>query len=123
MPGLIASQAGSVINMGSITWAIPATGLVPYATSKSAVIGLMKTLAHEFGPQGVRVNSIMPGAIATERQKKEITTSTYEEHILSRQALKRLLQPDEVTRLALWLIADDSAAMTNQSIVIDGGWI
>lgn len=74
MPGLVAAQSDSVTNMGSITWAIPATGLVPYAASKSAVVGLPKTLAHEFGPNGVRVNSIMPGAIATERQKEIITS-------------------------------------------------
>lgn len=127
LPGLIvagtSSTTSSVINMGSISWAIPGVGLVPYIASKSAIVGLTKTLAHEFGPQGVRVNSIMPGAIATERQKREIITPEYEAQIIERQALKRLLQPDEVARLALWLIADDSSAVTNQSIVIDGGWI
>jgi NAD(P)-dependent dehydrogenase (short-subunit alcohol dehydrogenase family) len=57
MPGLVAAQSGSVTNnMGSITWVVPATGLVPYAESKSAVVGLTKTLAHEIGPNGVRVN-------------------------------------------------------------------
>lgn len=124
MPALIAcGGSGSVINMGSISWAIPSVGLAPYAASKSAIVGLTKTFAHEFGPQGVRVNSIMPGAIATERQKREILTPEYQEQVLSRQALKRLLQPDEVARLALWLAADDSAGLTNQSIVIDAGWI
>lgn len=123
MPGLIAAGSASVINMGSINWVIPGVGLVPYLASKSAIMGLTKTLAHEFGPQGVRVNSIMPGAIATEAQKREILTPEYEANVLSRQALKRLLQADEVARLALWLAADDSSAVTNQSIVIDGGWI
>lgn len=123
MPGLIAAEASSVINMGSISWAIPGIGLVPYIASKSAIVGLTKTLAHEFGPQGVRVNSIMPGAIATEKQKRHIITSEYEGLVLGRQALKRILQPDDVARLALWLAADDSSAVTNQSIVIDAGWI
>jgi NAD(P)-dependent dehydrogenase (short-subunit alcohol dehydrogenase family) len=122
MPALIASGSGSVINMGSITWAIPGVGLAPYVASKSAIVGLTRTLAHEFGPQGVRVNSIMPGAIATDRQKRDILTREYEELVLSRQALKRILQPDEVARFALWLVADDSAGVTNQSIVIDAGW-
>lgn len=123
MPGLVAAGSSSVINLGSIIWAIPETGVVPYVASKSAIVGLTKTLAHEFGPQGVRVNSIMPGAIATERQKQEIITPEYEEKVLGRQALKRVLQPDDVARLALWLIADDSSGVTNQSIVVDGGWI
>lgn len=67
MPGMLNSQA-SIINMSSISWAIPATGSVSYITSKAAVIGLTRTLAHEFGPKGIRVNSIMPGSIATERE-------------------------------------------------------
>jgi NAD(P)-dependent dehydrogenase (short-subunit alcohol dehydrogenase family) len=123
MPGLIAASSSSVINMGSITWAIPGTGLVPYAASKSAIVGLTKTLAHEFGAHGVRVNSIMPGAIATDRQKREVITAEYEAHVMERQALKRLLQPREISHLALWLVADDSSGVTNQSIVVDAGWI
>lgn len=123
IPGLVAAGASSVINMGSIAWAIPTPGLVPYNASKSAIVGLTKTLAHEFGPQGVRVNSIMPGAIATERQKRDIITPEYEAEVLGRQALKRLLHPTDVSRLALWLVADDSSGITNQSIVVDGGWI
>ena len=123
LPGLVAAESSSVINMGSITWAIPGTGLVPYVASKSAIVGLTKTLAHEFGPQGVRVNSIMPGAIATDRQKREILTPEYEALVLGRQALKRILQPAEVARLALWLGSEDSSGVTNQSIVVDAGWI
>lgn len=131
IPGLLtaaatgpeAGRGASVINMGSISWAIPAIGQAPYIASKSAILGLTRSLAHEFGPRGVRVNSIMPGAIATERQKREIITPEYEAHFLGRQALKRVLQPDEIARLALWLASDDSSAVTNQSIVADAGWI
>jgi NAD(P)-dependent dehydrogenase (short-subunit alcohol dehydrogenase family) len=123
MPSLIASGSGSVINMGSISWAVPAFGIVPYATSKAAIVGLTKTLAHEFGPQGVRVNSIMPGAIATARQLKDVLTPDFQAQILQQQALKRMLQPAEVARMALWLAADDSAGVTNQSMVIDAGWL
>lgn len=123
MPGLVAAGSSSVINMSSISWSLPAVGLVPYVASKSAIIGLTKTLAKEFGPKGVRVNSIMPGAIATERQKREVLTGNHQAHVLEQQSLKRVLQPDDVSRLALWLAADDSCAVTNQSIVVDGGWL
>ncbi|KAJ9145033.1 Short-chain dehydrogenase/reductase SDR [Pleurostoma richardsiae] len=122
MPGLLAAGESSVINMGSISWVIPATGTLSYTTSKAAVVGLTRTLAHEFGPKGVRVNSIMPGSIATEREKREIHTPEYKALVLDRQAVKRLLQPEDVARTALWLVADDGAGITNQSIVIDGGW-
>lgn len=112
----------SVINMGSISWAIPATGVLPYTTSKAAIVGLTRTLAHELGPQGVRVNSIMPGSIATEREKREMLTPEYEARVLGSQAIKRLIRPIDVTKLALWLAADDSSGVTNQSIRVDGGW-
>lgn len=124
LPGLIAvGSSASIINMGSINWAIPSTGLLPYATCKSAMLGMTRTLAHEYGPKGIRVNSIMPGAIATDRQKAEVITLEYEKEIINRQALKRILEPSEVATMALWLAADDSSAVTNQSIVVDGGWV
>lgn len=124
LPGLLAAgKYASIINMGSITWAIPSTGLLPYATCKSAILGMTRTLAHQYGPKGIRVNSIMPGAIATDRQKAEIITPEYEKQILDRQALKRILDPREVAKMALWLGADDSSAVTNQSMVVDGGWV
>lgn len=122
MPGLLAAENASIINMGSISWAIPATGSLVYTTSKAAVVGLTRTLAHEFGPKGVRVNSIMPGSISTEREKRDVLTPEYEALVLGRQAIKRLLQPADVARMALWLAADDSGGVTNQSLVVDGGW-
>ncbi|KAJ6785572.1 hypothetical protein PWT90_10667 [Aphanocladium album] len=123
LPGLLrAAGTASVVNMGSISWAIPATGLVPYTTMKAAVVGLTRTLAHELGPQGIRVNSIMPGSIATERELREVMTPEYEKLVLGSQAIKRLLVPAEIARTAMWLCSDDSSGMTNQSIRVDGGW-
>lgn len=122
VPGMLASGA-SIINMGSISWAIPATGSVSYVASKAAVVGLTRTLAHEFGPKGIRVNSIMPGSIATEREKREVHTPEYKALVMDSQAIKRFLQPADIARTALWLAADDSQGVTNQSIVVDGGWI
>jgi D-xylose 1-dehydrogenase len=122
VPGMKQRQRGSIINMSSISWTIPSTGLPVYVTAKAAIVGLTRTLAHELGPHGIRVNSIMPGAILTERQRKLWFTEAYIAEVLSRQALKRLILPEEVARLALFLAADDSSAITNQSYPIDGGW-
>jgi NAD(P)-dependent dehydrogenase (short-subunit alcohol dehydrogenase family) len=121
-PGMQQRQRGSIINMSSIAWTIPSTGVPVYIAAKAAIVGLTRTLAHELGPHGIRVNCIMPGAIVTERQKKLWLTDAYIAEVLSRQALKRLLIPEEVARLALFLAADDSSAITSQSYVIDGGW-
>jgi len=122
-PGMIARTSGSIINMSSISWLIPSTGLPVYIAAKSAIVGLTRTFAHELGPHNIRVNAILPGAILTDRQKQLWFTPEYSAEILSRQALKRHLHPEEVARLALFLAADDSSAITNQTHIIDGGWI
>lgn len=122
--GMQRVRSGSIINIGSITWAIPATGLPVYTSLKAAIMGLTRTHAHEFGKDGIRVNSIMPGGIATERQRKDVySTPGYSEWMMSNQALKIELVPGDVARLALFFAADDSRAITGQSYVVDGGWV
>ncbi len=122
-PAMRAARGGSIVNLGSIAWVIPSTGLPAYVTAKAGIVGLTRTLAHELGADGVRVNCVMPGAIATERQKRLWLTPQYQAEIQSRQALKRQLVPEDVARLVLFLAADDSEAITSQSYVIDGGWV
>jgi D-xylose 1-dehydrogenase len=123
IPPMKRAGRGSIINMSSIGWVVPSTGIPVYVTAKAGVVGLTRTLAHELGANGIRVNSVMPGAIFTERQKQLWFTENYKAEILARQALKRMILPEEVARLILFLAADDSAAITNQSYVIDGGWV
>ena len=123
LPAMKAAGRGSIINMSSISWMIPSTGLPVYVAAKAAIIGLTRTMAHELGPSGIRVNAVLPGAVATERQKKLWYTPEYKAKILASQALKRDILPDDVARLVLFLGADDSSAITNQSYVIDGGWV
>jgi NAD(P)-dependent dehydrogenase (short-subunit alcohol dehydrogenase family) len=123
LPGMRAARRGSIINMSSIAWVIPSTNVAVYVTAKAAIVGMTRTLAHEVGKDNIRVNCILPGAIWTERQKRLWLTPEYEAEVMARQALKRHIEPEEVARLALFLASDDSAAITNQSCVIDGGWV
>ena len=123
VPSMRAAGRGSIINMSSISWMIPATGMVLYTSAKAAVVGLTRTMAHELGPANIRGNAVLPGAIVTEKQKRLWYTPELEATILARQALKRSLMPAEVARLILFLGADDSSAITNQSYIVDGGWI
>jgi NAD(P)-dependent dehydrogenase (short-subunit alcohol dehydrogenase family) len=109
--------------MSSISWIIPSTGVPVYVAAKAAIVGLSRTLAHEVGQDNVRVNAILPGAIITEKQRRLWLTPEYSAEILANQALKRHLNADEVARLALFLAADDSSAITGQSHIIDGGWV
>lgn len=123
LPAMKAAQRGSIINMSSIGWMIPSTGVPVYVTAKAAIVGMTRTLAHEVGRDNIRVNCVLPGAILTERQARLWFTEEYKAEILGAQALKRMITPAEVARLILFLASDDSSGITNQSYVIDGGWV
>jgi NAD(P)-dependent dehydrogenase (short-subunit alcohol dehydrogenase family) len=123
IPAMRKAKRGSIINMSSIGWLIPSTRMPAYVTAKAAIVGLTRTLAHELGADNIRVNCVLPGAILTQRQKRLWFTPAYEAEILASQAIKRMIHPEEVARLVLFLAADDSSAITNQSYIIDGGWI
>jgi NAD(P)-dependent dehydrogenase (short-subunit alcohol dehydrogenase family) len=123
LPGMRRAKRGSIINMSSIGWVIPSTGIPVYVTAKAAIVGMTRTLAHEVGIDGIRVNCVLPGAISTEKQRRLWFTEEYKQEILKRQALKREIQPEEVAKLALFLASDESLAITNQSFVIDAGWV
>lgn len=123
LPSMRARRRGSIINMSSIGWVIPSTRVPAYITAKAAIIGMTRTLAHEVGADNIRVNAVMPGAILTERQRRLWLTEQYQAEVLANQALKRLLLPEEVARLVLFLASDDSSAITNQSYIVDGGWV
>jgi NAD(P)-dependent dehydrogenase (short-subunit alcohol dehydrogenase family) len=123
IPSMRQAGRGSIINMSSISWAIPSIGLPVYVTAKAAIVGLTRTLAHELGVHNIRVNCVMPGAIQTVRQERLWFTQAYKAEILANQALKRMITPDEVAHLILFLASEDSSGITNQSFVIDGGWI
>ena len=123
IPSMQTAQRGSIVNMSSIGWAIPSTNQVVYVTSKAAIVGMTRTLSHELGKDNIRVNCVMPGAILTERQQRLWLTEAYAAEVLANQALKRMILPEEVARLVLFLASDDSSAITNQSYVIDAGWV
>jgi NAD(P)-dependent dehydrogenase (short-subunit alcohol dehydrogenase family) len=123
LPGMRKAGRGSIINMSSISWMIPSTGVPLYIAAKAAIVGLTRTLAHELGRDNIRVNAVLPGAIATERQQRLWYTPEYKAEIMASQALKRDIFPEDVARLALFLAADDSSAITNQSYIVDGGWV
>jgi NAD(P)-dependent dehydrogenase (short-subunit alcohol dehydrogenase family) len=123
LPGMRKAKRGAIINMSSIAWMIPSTGVPVYVTAKAAIVGMTRTLAHEVGGDGIRVNCVLPGAIFTERQRRLWLTEEYKQEILNRQALKTEIQPADVAKLVLFLASDESLAITNQSFVIDAGWV
>jgi D-xylose 1-dehydrogenase len=122
-PDMAAAGGGSIVNMGSTSWVVGQGGMPGYTTAKSGVAGLTRALARDLGPMNIRVNCILPGWIMTERQIKLWLTPEGEQELLRRQCLKRKLQPEEIARVVLFFAADDSAACTSQSYIVDGGWV
>jgi len=122
-PAMAAAGGGSIINLGSTSWMVGQGGMPAYLSAKAAVVGLTRALARDLGPMNIRVNSIVPGWIMTERQIALWLTPEGEEELLRRQCLKRKLLPPDIARVALFLAADDSDACTSQSYVVDGGWV
>jgi NAD(P)-dependent dehydrogenase (short-subunit alcohol dehydrogenase family) len=112
---------GSIINFSSIAWMNGQGTLTSYATAKAAVIGLTNSLARGFGDDNIRVNAIAPGAVSTERQRRLWVSEADLKAFVDRQCLHRVLLPDEIARTALFLAADDSAMITKQCLIVDGG--
>lgn len=123
VPGMAAAGGGSIINFGSTSWLVGQGGMPAYLSAKAAVAGLTRALARDLGPRNIRVNSIVPGWIMTERQITLWLTPEGEQELMRRQCLKRKLLPEDIARVVLFLAADDSGACTNQSYVVDGGWV
>ena len=116
------SGGGSIINFGSISWMLKQGGMPVYTTSKSAVQGLTRSLAKDLGPFNIRVNTVVPGWVMTERQIKLWLTDEGRADIARGQCLPQLLMPADLARMVLFLAADDSAMCTAQNFIVDGGW-
>jgi len=120
-PGMIAAQNGSIINIGSSSYMMQEDFFPGYAIAKSGVEGITRTMARTFGPDNVRVNTVMPGWVATERQLTKWWSPEGEAGTLRDQALKRRITPVEFAQMVLFLAADDGAACTAQQFLVDGG--
>jgi D-xylose 1-dehydrogenase len=123
LPDMEAAGSGSIVCMSSISWMAGFGGMALYTASKSAVLGLVRSLARDYGPAGIRVNAVSPGWIMTKRQLDLWLTPEADAMRAERQALKRRLVPDDVARLVLFLASEEAGAITAQNHVVDGGWV
>ncbi|MFD2648526.1 SDR family NAD(P)-dependent oxidoreductase [Devosia albogilva] len=121
-PGMIRAGGGAVINFGSISWMVMSPRIPIYETAKAAIHGLTRSMARELGKSGVRVNTIAPGWVMTERQRTLWLDAEGEKQLDQSQALAGRVMPDDVARMALFLAADDSSMISAQQFLVDGGW-
>ena len=122
-PDMAAAGGGAIVNLGSVSWMIGQGGMPCYTTAKSAVAGLTRSLARDLGPMNIRVNCVVPGWIMTQRQIDLWLTPESEAELMQRQCLKRKLVPADIARAVLFFASDDSGGCTNQSYIVDGGWV
>jgi len=123
LPGMRRKGGGSIINFSSMSFHAKNGGYPVYATTKAAVVGLTRSLARDLGPHRIRVNTITPGWVMTQRQVKLWVDEAAEREIARSQCLPDKLMPEHVAAMALFLAADDSAMCTGQDFVVDAGWI
>lgn len=122
-PGMRRAGFGRVINVSSITCDLGFKDLSAYVASKAALVGLARVWAREYGPHGVTVNAISPGAFRTDAESIHADPEGYNRFVLEQQSIKRRGTPDDFVNLALFLLHRGSGFLTGQNIRVDGGWV
>lgn len=122
IPEMLKAGAGSIIFTSTfVGYTLAFPGVAAYAASKSGLIGLTQALAAEYGPQGIRVNAILPGAVDTPMYRAMNDTAEAQSFITNLHALKRVARPEELARSVLYLASDDAAFVTGTASLVDGG--
>ena len=113
---------GSIINFGSVSWKLGMGGMPAYTTAKAAVHGLTRGMARDLGQDKIRVNTVVPGWVMTERQLKLWVNAEAEKTLDTQQAMKGRVQPVDLARMVLFLASDDAGMCSSQEFTVDGGW-
>lgn len=122
-PMMRAAGGGSIINLGSIGWMTGSSGYPVYAASKAATHGMSKALARELGPDRIRVNTLVPGWVMTQKQLALWVDEAARALIERSQCLPGALEPVHIANMALFLASSASAMCTSQNFIVDGGWV
>jgi 3-oxoacyl-[acyl-carrier protein] reductase len=118
------AEGGAIVTVSSVLARVGAADSVPYATTKAGLIGFTRSMARALGPVGVRVNSVMPGAIRTEEELEAFPDQEeFGRAALARQALQRRGVADDIAGVVSFLAGPDSTFMTGQTVCVDGGWV
>ncbi|HSH73702.1 MAG TPA: SDR family oxidoreductase [Methylophilaceae bacterium] len=122
IPEMVKQGGGSIIFTSTfVGYTVGFPGVAAYAASKSGLIGLTQSLASEYGPVGVRVNAVLPGAVDTDMYQEMNNTAESQGFITNLHALKRVGKPEEIAKSVLYLASDDSSFVTGTASLVDGG--
>lgn len=116
-----AGTGGAIVNFSSINAVLGPEGMPGYVTAKAGLLGMTKALARQYGVDSIRVNTILPGWVVTQRQLDLWLTEEAEAAWMEQVCMKQRIEPRDAANLALFLASDDSRMITNQHFVIDGG--
>jgi D-xylose 1-dehydrogenase len=122
IPQMQRNGGGSIVNFGSVSWKLHQGGMPAYTMAKASVHGLTRGLAQDYGKQKIRVNTLVPGWVMTERQLKLWVTPEAEKGIEAGQCLAGRVMPQHIADMALFLASEASAMCSAQEFVVDGGW-
>jgi NAD(P)-dependent dehydrogenase (short-subunit alcohol dehydrogenase family) len=114
---------GSIVNFGSMSWYDCQGGMTGYTTTKAGLEGMTRGLARDLGADRIRINTLIPGWVMTEKQLKYWVDDSTQAEIERSQCLKDRLMPEDIAAMALFLASDDSKMCTAQNFIVDGGWI
>ncbi|WP_299371416.1 SDR family oxidoreductase [uncultured Kiloniella sp.] len=122
IPALLESDHGSLIFTSTfVGHTIGMPGMAPYAASKAGINGMMQCLAAEYGPKGLRVNSLIPGGTDTPMGRSVASNEEMEKFVKSLHGLKRIADPKEIATAALFLASDDASFVTGTALMVEGG--
>lgn len=113
---------GVILNLGSVSWHLALANLTIYMSAKAAIEGMTRGLARDLGDAGIRVNSIIPGAIKTPRQMALWQSPESEAKVVASQCLRLRIEPEHVARMALFLASDDASRCSGRDYFVDAGW-
>ena len=122
IPGMKEAGGGSIVNLGSLSWKVGMGGMPAYVTAKAAISGLTRALARDVGKFNIRVNTVVPGWVMTERQKRLWLDAEGERTMDRMQCLAGRVMPEDIARMVLFLAADDSRMCSAQEFIVDAGW-
>lgn len=122
VPMMIKQGGGSIINFGSFGWMINTSGYPVYAACKAAIHGMTRGLARELGQHHIRVNTLVPGWVMTDKQERLWVDDAARELIDKNQCLTGLVLPEHISNMALFLASDASVMCSAQNFIVDGGW-